>query len=96
MIGQSCVIKFVLSGILLFGIGIIVLNFNSYNRHQSDAPTFTKKDSVYNPPPSVDTVGTEDFKSNIKPAQLTVDNIPKVMIRKYKVSSKNEKVLLKT
>jgi hypothetical protein len=99
MIGQSSVIKFVVCGLFVFGIGVVFLNFFYYNRRQYDLVS-RKKENAYFSLQTVDTVFSgiqADFESDVKPAKLTIANskidISKVSIRKYKIPANKDKVL---
>jgi hypothetical protein len=99
MISRTAVIKFVLCGILMFGFGLVILNFISYGRrHHEDALTENK--NLYALSRSATVTSNEikpDYKSDTKPAKLIVDNskigVPNLSIRKYKISLNNTKVL---
>ncbi len=70
MLSRSGVIKFILVGFLLFGVGLIILNFISYNRRQTDI-LLKKKQLTYQPRQIVSVVENQNqinvnFKSNTK------------------------------
>jgi hypothetical protein len=97
--GQSGIIKFIVSGILCFGIGVILLNFLSSISWQSDR-LLTKPNNNYDSSKLVPSVSSEikaDFESDTKPMQLTIENSKidssQTTIRTYKLPAKNPKVL---
>jgi len=99
MIGQSGIIKFILSGILCFGIGVILLNFLSSISWQSDR-LLTKSNNNYDSNKLGSSLSSEikaDFESDTKPMILTIENSKidssQTTIRTYKLPEKNPKVL---
>ncbi len=95
MLGGSGTFKLIISTLILFGLGAIVLNFISYNRRQMDR-LLQNRLKTYNAPKITSTVSSiimADFKSNTKPEKLTVKKIhTTISIHKYNVSLKDEKV----
>jgi hypothetical protein len=94
---RSFFLKFILYGILIFGVGLVVLHFVSYKPRQNDLE-LTKKDNVYVPSKTLSLVSIKSdtgFKSNTKPEKTTagITGVSAVPIRKYKISINNEKVL---
>ncbi len=97
MISHSTIIKFVLFGFVLFGFGVVVLNVISYSRRQDEFLSPEDKGLV-EPSPITDTsIKTKtDFKSDIRPSKLTLNNskkgISKIPIRTYNISINNAEV----
>lgn len=98
MIGQSGVIKLILCGLLLFGIGIIVLNFMSSKRHQHSHRTLARKPDAYDLSQMISTKFSDikaDYKSHDKPiANKNKIDLSKISIEKYKISLDSQKVCL--
>ena len=90
MISRSNIFKFALGGIVIFGIGVVVLNVISYKRRQNDFD-LTKKDKPILRS-DISTVNKPDFKSNNKPPQLTEENKIDMPIQIYKAVMANETV----
>ncbi len=97
MTGRSGMIKFIVTTVLLFGIGVIVLNIISYNRRQTDQ-LVQERLRTYNQQKGIPIVSSgipADFKLNTKPEKLTVmKDISKIPIQKYKISLSDDKVLV--
>jgi hypothetical protein len=94
MINQSTILKVVICGVLLFGIGAVVLNIISYNRRENDFD-LTKPNKKIVPPRHHSGISSieiiDDFKLNTKPPQAAAD-IPKVSIQTFKVIIGNDTV----
>jgi hypothetical protein len=90
MISRSNIFKFALAGILIFGVGVVVLNIISYKRRQNDFDVTKKDKPIHRSDISI--VNKPDFKSSKKPPQLTKDNKIDTPIQIYKAVMANETV----
>jgi hypothetical protein len=99
MISHSTIIKFVVFGFVLFGFGVVVLNVISYGRRPDEFVSNEQDDEVTESVPIPDTSikTTTDFKSDIRPSKLTLNNskkgISKIPVRTYNISINNDEVL---
>ncbi len=95
MTATSGMIKFIVITLLLFGLGVIVLNLISYNRRQTNK-LLQNRLKTYKPqmviPTTVSSGIMPDFKLNTKPEKLTVKKNSTISIKKYSISLKDEKV----
>ncbi len=98
MISHSTIIKFVVFGFVLFGFGVVVLNVISYGRRPDEFDLNEQDDELTESVPIPDTSikTTTDFKSDIRPSKLTLNNskkgISKIPIRTYNISINNAEV----
>jgi hypothetical protein len=98
MIVRPSFFKFVISGILIFGVVVIILNLMSYNRNRNDFEFIDDSHAYVMSNRDGDALIRikADVKSNSKPAMLDVHDgkidVPKVRIRTYMISMSYEQV----
>jgi hypothetical protein len=98
MIVRSTFFKLVVSGILVFGVVVIILNYISYNLNRNDFEVVDDSNAYVMSNRDGDALIRikADVKSNNKPAILDVNNgkidVPKVRIRTYMISVNHEQV----
>jgi len=98
MIVRSTFFKFVITGIIICGFIVIILNFSSFNRNLNDFEFVDDSHAYVMSNRDGDALIRikADVKSNSKPALLDIKDgkidVPKVRIRTYMISMSHEQV----
>lgn len=98
MIGRSTISILVLLGLLIFIVGVIVLNFITYSQYVDREVVLERIDESVSLLSRTNTLreSNDDWKSKTKPARLPRNNskttIPKISIQVYNISFDDEEV----